>query len=415
MQPVEIERVQQRTLRVLFSSAVFGRAATTLAFTVASLLIKDMLGGPTWAGLSTVAITIGAAISSNRLSVYMTQVGRRRGLTVGYGLGVAGSVVATVGAQLSWLPLFLFGLVFAGVGSGAINLSRYAAADLAAPDKKAKAISLVVFASTVGAVGGPTLVDAADRVGKAMGLVDRVGPLFGSVLLMLVGGVIVTAALRPDPLQLSGGLGADATRTSGRSAGGVMASLRVISAHPLSRLALASLVVSQAVMVGVMAMTPLHMDAHGHSLGLIGWVISAHTAGMYAFAPLVGWAADRFGGLIIISAGGVVLALATLCTALAGDASPVLMFAGLYLLGLGWCLCMVAGSALLTSIVPAEERVAAQGAADLLSHLVSGIAALSSGVVLGTAGFGVLSTIGLVGAAALLAVVIVSTLSPTAH
>ena len=173
-------------------------------------------------------------------------------------------------------------------------------------------------------------------------------------------------------------------------------------ARPLARLALVTLIVSQAVMVMVMAMTPLHMEAHGHSNGTVGAVISAHTAGMFAFAPVAGWASDRLGRLPTIAIGGLTLVLATILTALAGEAPRLLMFPGLFFLGLGWSFGFVAGSALLTESVDLGDRVAVQGAADLATNAASGVGALASGVVLSMSGFHTLSFIGMTAAGALL-------------
>ena len=389
---------QQNTLRVLFASAIFSRAGMTLGFAVAVLLIEDMLGDRTWAGLSTVAITVGTAFSAKTLSSYMNRKGRRPGLVTGYLIATVGGAVSLLGAQMSSIVIFLGGLVLVGVGAGATNLARYAAADLAAPERRAKAISFIVFASTIGAVGGPTLVGFADDIGQDMGLKENVGPYAVTAGFMAIAALIVLATLRPDPLVLSGGIdtASSPTRASFRE------SLAIIQAHPMARLALISLVISQAVMVGVMAMTPLHMRDHGHDVSVIGWVISAHTAGMFAFAPLAGWAADRFGKVRSIAFGGVVLVLATTLTAMASEAPKLLMFPGLYLLGLGWSFGMVAGSALLSESVSAEDRVSVQGAADLLASVVSGGAALSSGVVLSMAGYHVLSMIGIAASAVLL-------------
>ena len=383
---------------MLFGSAIFVRAGLTLGFAVAVLLIEDMLGNKRWAGLSTVAITVGTVLSASLLSAFMNRSGRRPGLALGFAAATVGSVVALVGAQMQSILVFLLGLVLVGVGSGASNLARYAAADLALPDDKAKAISLIVFAATVGAVGGPTLVGVADDVGQRLGLRENVGPNGLTAVFFAIAALVVFVGLRPDPLVLIDGL--DASLETKRT--GFVDTMRMIWANRSARLALWSLVVSQAVMVGVMAMTPLHMRAHGHDVGVIGLVISAHTAGMYAFAPLAGWSADRIGRIRSIAFGAGVLVLATATTALAGDAPRLLMFSGLYLLGLGWSFAMVAGSALLTESVPVEERVAAQGAADLMAGAVSGVAALSSGLVLDMAGFHVLSMIGIVAAGALL-------------
>ncbi len=385
------QTTQKRTLTVLIASSIFARAAMTLGFAVAVLLIKDMLGGKTWAGLSTVAITVGTAVSAKVLSSYMNKKGRRPGIALGYAVAAVGGGVAMVGAQTGSIVVFLTGLVGVGIGSGASNLSRYAAADLATPDAKAKAISLIVFAATLGAVGGPTLVGLADEAGQSLGLNENVGPYALTVVFFAIGGAIVSAFLRPDPLVLIGGL--DSATSPKRAS--FRESLEIMTSRPLARLALVSLVISQAVMVGVMAMTPLHMDEHGHDVGVIGLVLSAHTAGMFAFAPVAGWTADRFGKVPAIAIGGVILALATTLTALAGEAPKLLMFPGLYLLGLGWSFGMVAGSALLTESVEVKDRVSVQGAADLMASIVSGVAALASGVVLSMTGFHVLSMIGI--------------------
>ncbi|MFK8025407.1 MAG: MFS transporter [Ilumatobacter sp.] len=392
--------IQRRTLQVLFASSAVARVAQMIGFAVAVLVIEDLLGSSRWAGLSTVSITVGTVISAGALSAYMNRRGRRPGLVLGYGIAMVGGATAMLGAQLGSLTLFLLGLMLAGIGAGANNLARYAAADLAEPDAKAKAISFIVFASALGAVGGPALVGVADDVGQSLGLNENVGPHGVTMIFFAIAAVVVLVTLRPDPLVVSGGL----SSASGGRRDGMVDAFRVISRSPLARLALLSLVVSQAVMVGVMAMTPLHMRAHDHDIGTIGLVISAHTAGMFAFAPLAGWVSDRFGRVRAIAVGAATLAVATAVTALAGEAPAALMFPGLYLLGLGWSFGMVAGSALLTEAVPDADRVGVQGAADLLAGVVSGGAALASGLVLDMAGFHVLSMIGIVGSGALLVV-----------
>ncbi len=390
--------VQRRTLGVLFAGAIFARAAISLSFAVAVLLIEDMLGSTRWAGLSTVALAVGTSLSASLLSNYMDRAGRRPGLALGYLLATGGGVLALIGAQQQMLVVFLAGLMLVGVGSGASNLARYAAADLAEPAAKAKAISFIVFAATIGAVGGPTLVGLADDVGQDFGLIENAGPNGLTALLFALAGLAIFIGLRPDPLVLIDGL----RQSTDTAKPKFTATLRAIWALPSARVALVALVIAQAVMVGVMAMTPLHMRAHGHEIGVIGLVISAHTAGMYAFAPIAGWAADRFGRVRSISFGAVVLMIATAMTALAGEAPAILMFPGLYLLGLGWSFAMVAGSALLSESVTDDLRVPAQGAADVLAGVVSGGAALASGLVLDMAGFHILSMIGIFAAGAML-------------
>lgn len=390
--------VQRRTLGVLFVSSIFGRAAMTIGFVVATLLMEEILGSSTWAGVSTASVTLGSAISASALAAYMNRSGRRPGLALGYTIAVAGGAIAVIGgANLSLVP-YMIGLVLIGVGQGGTNLARYAATDLAEPRDRSKSISYVVFASTAGAVGGPALAGLAGDIGEHWGYSELVGPFGFAALFFAVSGLVVWLGLRPDPLVVSGGTARDVTRPRA----GFGRSLGIIWSDSDARLALAGLVVSQAVMVMVMAMTPPHMRAHGHSVGLVGWVLSAHTAGMFAFAPLAGWVSDRLGRIVSIMIGGAVLVGATTMTALAGEAPSLLMFPGLYLLGLGWSFGMVASSALLTESVPGEDAVSAQGAADVLTAVAAGVGAVGSGLVFTMAGFHVLSAIGIVAAGLLL-------------
>ena len=393
--------LQRRTLLVLFASAILGRAGMTVGFPVAALLVQEILGSAAWAGASTAAITVGTAVSASALSGYMRRRGRRPGLTLGYAAASVGGVVAAVGGQTLLLVPFLVGLALVGVGQGATNLARYAAADLARPADRGKSISWVVFASTIGAVGGPALVGPAGDLAERFGLDDLVGPFVFALGFFALSGLVLWAGLRPDPLVVAGGLrpgpgrGGSGPVVETGDGGGLGSGVAALMAHPLARLAVLGLALSQAVMVMVMAMTPLHMDAHGHDLGVIGWVISVHTAGMFAFAPIAGWWADRFGRIITLTAGGAMLVASTVLTALAGEAPALLMFPGLFLLGLGWSFCIVAASALLTDSVDAEQQVAAQGTADFVTSFASGGGALASGLVFTMTGFHVLSLIGL--------------------
>jgi len=370
----------------------------TIAFVVVSLLTKEILGSSTWAGIASAAITVGTALSSSALSSYMNRRGRRPGLVVGYMVAAAGGLIAAFGGQAALIVAYLVGLVLFGVGQGSTGLARYAAADLANDKDRGKAIGYVVFASTIGAVGGPALSGPAARFGEWFGYGPYIGSHLVSVGFFVLAGLLLFVGLRPDPLVASGKLDVEGPKRDG----GFGAGMQAIRSHPLAMLALVGLVISQAVMVMVMAMTPLHMEAHGKSVGLVGWVLSAHTAGMFAFAPLAGWFADRYGRIESIVLSAMVLIVATVMTAFAHEAPSNLMFPGLYLLGLGWSFGTVGSSALLTEAVDGREEVAAQGAADLIKSFVSGAGALASGFIFTMAGFPILSMVGIVGSGLLL-------------
>ncbi|MGF1664343.1 MAG: MFS transporter, partial [Kineosporiaceae bacterium] len=158
-------------------------------------------------------------------------------------------------------------------------------------------------------------------------------------------------------------------------------------------LGLAAIVVAQFVMVLMMSMTPVHMADHGHGLGVIGFVIGAHIAGMYAFSPLAGWLTDRVGRVATIVSGAGALAAAGLLSGLADPDARAALTVALFLLGLGWSLALVAGSTLLTDSVPLELRAKAQGNADLVVGASATVAGAGSGVVLDLGGWATIATV----------------------
>ena len=397
---VDTVAVQKRTLAVLRLSSTFSRGAVSASFPVAVLAIKDLLGSETWAGLSTASSTVGSAIAAGLLATFMQRRGRTPGLALGLGTAVLGAVLCIVAIQAGMLPVFLVGMVLVGVGSGTSNMSRYAAADLATDATRSSAIGSIVFFATFGAVLAPNSIGVLGRIAESLGFDANAGGFLAAIVLFGVSAAVVWLFLRPDPLVVSGGVNADAT-TRKRTVP-FSEAVAIAWAHPLARLAFVALVVSQAVMVMVMAMTPLHMEDHGHSNGWIGAVISAHTAGMFAFAPIAGRISDRMGRVETIVLAGSTLVAATVFTGLAGEAPRSLLFPGLFLLGLGWSFGVVAGSALLTESVAESDRVAVQGAADLATNVASGAGAMTAGFVVAGAGYHILSLIGMAAAGLLM-------------
>lgn len=398
---VDTLAVQRRTLRILRLSSTFSRGAVSASFPVAVLAIKDLLGSETWAGLATGASTLGSALAAGWLAAFMQRRGRTPGLTLGLGVAVLGALVCIVAIQAGFLPLFLLGMIMVGVGAGTSNMSRYAAADLASDATRSRDIGSVVFFATFGAVLAPNLIGALGAVAESIGLDSNAGGFLLALALFAISSALIFFFMRPDPLVVSGGV--DPNAEVKRRPVPFREAVAIAWANPLARLAFVALVVSQAVMVMVMAMTPLHMEDHGHSKGWIGAVISAHTAGMFAFAPLAGRLADGFGRVQTIVLAGFTLVGATMLTALAGEAPRGLLFPGLFLLGLGWSFGVVAGSALLTESVADGDRVAVQGAADLATNVASGAGALTAGIVVSGAGYHILSIMGMAAAGALMA------------
>jgi MFS family permease len=176
---------------------------------------------------------------------------------------------------------------------------------------------------------------------------------------------------------------------------------------PRALLGLGAIVIAHTVMVSVMVMTPIHMQHGQATLELIGLVISVHVAGMFAFSPVMGWLADRLGRNPVIAGGGVTLLVAVALSGTSHEGHSVGLTVGLFLLGLGWSACLVAGSTLLTEGVPVADRPAAQGASDLLMGLSAAAGGAVAGLVVGTLGYGVLN--------AMASILVFVLLAATAH
>lgn len=375
-------RLQRRTVAVLALVQVVGGVGSGALLAVGVLLIRDVSGSAGWAGLATVMLTLGAAAATVPLARSALRWGRRPALSTGWALGAAGASAVVLGAQTESTALLLVGLFGAGVTT-AVNLqSRFAAVDRAEPAQVGRSLSLVVWATTVGAVLGPNLTGPGAALARGLGLPALSGPVIFSVLAFALAGIGTAVLLRPDPLP-------PARRGEERApTPAVRAALPLVRGPVLT--AVVTLGAAHAVMVAVMALTPVHMQDHGASVEVIGLTISLHIAGMYAAAPLFGWLADTWGPAHTTVAAQVVLVAAVAVSGTAG-ASTTRITAGLVLLGLGWSAATIAAAALLTRSVEGAARPLLQGLGDLVMNVSGAAGGLLAGVVVAAQGFGTLN------------------------
>ncbi|WP_448627449.1 MFS transporter [Geodermatophilus sp. URMC 64] len=390
----DAQHVQRRTVGVLSGAVALAGLGVTVGITVGGLLARDVAGTDTAAGLGQTAGVLGSAVIAVPLARLSDRAGRRAGLVAGYGVAVLGSVLTVVAAAVSSLALLLVGLFAFGAATACGLQARYAAADLAAPERRGRALAMVVWATTVGSVLGPNLAEPGNVLGRALGLPELGGAFVVSIAVFGVVAGALLVLLRPDPLVLARRLGGTGAPV-GRPRGATAAALRAVWATPGGRLGVTAVIVAHSVMVGVMVMTPVHMGHAGGPAGttlrIIGLVISVHVAGMYLFSPLVGLLADRAGRTATVAAGGLLLLAAA---ALAGTAPPgaaLQLGIGLFLLGLGWSCALIAGSTLVTESVAADLRPTAQGGTDLLMGLGAALAGAAGGPLLAAGGFGLVS------------------------
>ncbi len=377
--------LRRRISAVLITTQILGGLGVATGIALAAVLAKEVSGTESLSGLAPTATVAGTAVLSMPLAALMTARGRRPGLVLAYLIGAVGAAVTVVAARVGSFPLLLCGMAAFGAASSANLQARFAAADLAEPDRRARAISLVVWATTIGAVLGPNIAAPAGRSVTGLGIPATAGPFLWAAGIFLISALVVAVLLRPDPLLTARALApADEGTPAARS---LRAGMAAVAASPQARLAVVSVAVAHTAMVSVMSMTPVALAHHGAGIDLIGLVISGHIAGMYAFAPLMGRLSDRLGRLSGI---GLCVGLLACAVFLAGTAggSHGQTAVGLFVLGLGWSAGLVSGSALLTDSVPQPARAAAQGLSDLVMNASAGIGGAVAGLVVAKASYG---------------------------
>ena len=390
LDPERATWLRRRMIWTLFAMSALGSTGYIAAITVGTLVAADITGSANLSGIPGASAVLGTALAASMLSGLMLRVGRRPGLLGGLAIGVAGACLTLVAAIVGSLPLLLLGSGLTGFANGAANLGRYVAADLVPPIRRASAIGTVVWGSTIGAVTGPNLVAPAGEVARAIGIPELAGAYAVTLVFIGLAGILAFLLLRPEPYAL-----ADPSALAMHEGEDPAPNAVTILRRPAVVVALASLVMGQVVMVLIMTMTPIHLIDHGHGLTTVGFVLSAHTFGMFALSPISGRLTDRFGSPMIIAAGLGTLALAAVLAALAPpDGGPLLTLA-LFLLGYGWNLGFVAASALLTRGLALGERTRIQGIADGLTWGSAAVAGAASGLVVAGASYTVLGFVGL--------------------
>ena len=387
----ELAAARVRSNRLLISAAALGSIGHIAAVTVAVVAAGELLDGAALAGTANATVIIGSAIGASLLSSIMLRSSRRLGLVIGFVIAVIGALAAAAGVLGGSIVLLLAGTLLIGFGNSSNQLTRYVSADMAPTAQRARAIGLVVWAATVGAIVGPNIVPVAATLSESAGLPELVGPFLIPVVFAGGGALLLHWKLRPDPYALAEDHAREAADATG--SGHRMSELL---RRPRVVVAITAMIVGQVVMVVIMAMTPLHMTSQGHGLAAVGFVISGHTAGMFAFSPVTAWIAARVGYVNTILLGVAVLVVASIMAAVAPADGGAILFVALFLLGYGWNLGFVAGSALLTTGVEAGDRTRTEGFADTLIWGSSAAASLAAGVVLAAAGFSALGIIALV-------------------
>jgi MFS family permease len=392
---------QRRTLTVLLLAQILSGAGLAAGITVGALLAEQMLGSSRFSGLAIVFFTIGSAAAAVGVGRVSQSLGRRAGLSAGYLTGALGSLGVVVAANLGNVVLLFASMLVYGAGVATNLQARYAGADLAAPTRRGRAVSIVLVATAVGAIIGPNLANVTGSLAAEVGVPPLAGPFMLAGAAYAAAGLVLWILLRPDPLLLARSIAAARSSQGGDATTGSSASTTASASKLEPRRwswAVASgagiMIITQLIMVAIMTMTPIHIEHHGHGVGITGVVIAAHVAGMFLPSPFSGWLVDRFGYLAIAAAAGVTLVAAGLLAAWGPVDSVATLLLALVLLGLGWNLGLVSGTTVVTDAVPLATRARTQGVVDLGIALAGAGGALSAGLIVTAASYGTLTLAG---------------------
>lgn len=382
---------QKITLAKLFTAQLFSGAGIASGYAVGGLLAEQITGRTAMAGFAQMSVILGAGLVAYPLSTLAARFGRRTALTLGFGIGTLGAAVVLIGVAVGFLPLFMVGMMLCGSSTAAGLQARYAASDTANPAKPGQAMSIVIWATTVGSVLGPNFTEPGSRLGEVLGMNPLAGPYLISMGCFLLA---ATAAftLTPERHALSSPTGEQETtaRTEPQSRPSFGEALRYLLGQPVARYAVITVITGQMIMTNVMVMTPVHMDHQHFDLTAVGIVVSIHIMGMYVFSPVFGWMSDRWGPGSVITSGAIVYAV-TVVLGIYDSLLPVSNFVilniALFLLGVGWSMFLIGGSSLLVKSVSDRMRVPLQGMSDSAMNLGGALMAAFAGTALQLGGF----------------------------
>jgi MFS family permease len=417
---VEEPPEQRRTLAILFLAQILSGLGLAAGITVGALLAEEMLGSSRFSGLPTVFFTIGSAVAAVGVGNISQRLGRRVGLSAGYFAGGLGSVGVVVAASIGNIVLLFVSMLVYGAGVSTNLQARYAGADLAAPSRRGRAVSIVLIATAVGAIVGPNLVSVTGTLAIEIGIPPLAGPFLLAAAAYASAGLVLWLLLRPDPLLLARSIAAEPRQDldeAEKPSGPVADVPRASHSGRTWSWAVASgagiMILTQLIMVAIMTMTPIHIEHHGHSINVTGLVIGAHVAGMFLPSPFSGWLVDRFGYLPIAVAAGLTFLAAGLLAAWAPVDSVTMLVVALVLLGLGWNLGLVSGTTLVTDAVPLATRARTQGTVDLGIALAGAGGGLSSGLIITATSYATLALLGGVLALLIIPIAAVARAVPT--
>ncbi|MET3684542.1 MFS family permease [Priestia megaterium] len=389
--PEKKNRLYKHTLFIVGLSQIFGGAGLAAGITVGAILAQQMLGTDAVSGLPTAMFTLGSAGAALAVGRLSQRYGRRFGLATGFIVGGIGAIGVIFSAIINSIFLLFASLLIYGAGTATNLQARYAGTDLASAKQRATAVSMAMVFTTFGAVTGPNLVSVMGHFALSIGVPALAGPFILAAAAYILAGFVFFIMLRPDPLLIARAIEMNKQERD------IQQSLTNVEQSTNKKgvaVGATVMVLTQIVMVAIMTMTPVHMGHHGHGLREVGIIIGAHIGSMYLPSLVTGILIDKIGRTAMTIASGVTLLLAGLVAAIAPSSSMGFLVLALSLLGLGWNLGLISGTAQIVDATEPSTRAKTQGTIDVLIALAGASGGALSGMVVAHSSYATLSLSG---------------------
>src|SRR5574341_502127 len=273
-------QIARKIVWSLFAAQCFGSTGFLAAATVTSIVGKELTNSEALATMPSAIYQVGISLTAFGWGYGMDRLGRRGGLSLGLGLGAVGALIATVSITSRSLALLLIGMVLMGAASSALQLARFAAAEVHPAQERGRAISTFVIGGTVSAIFWFLFSGPIETVMEGAGVPELAWPYLVSLVLLIIAAGVIFVLLRPDPRDVGREIASLPTRQQASAPSNISARpISVIIRQPAALVAMSAMIFGQAVMIMLMVITSLHMKNHEHSVGDISKVISAHVIG----------------------------------------------------------------------------------------------------------------------------------------
>jgi len=361
-------RARHNAVILAIAQALYG-INTTIVFVTGGLVGLDLAPSRDWATLPVSAFIVGTALTTFPASLLMKRIGRRAGFMLGATFGLAGAGLAVYAIYERAFILFTLAVALHGIYQATAQYYRFAAADLASPAFRPKAISWVLTGGVASSVAGTLLV---------MATTDLLAPVvfagcYAAMAVMALASIAVLVTLdfpAADP--------GDAGKETGRP-------LLQVARQPRYIVAVLVGMLTYGIMNLVMTAAPVAMVGCGFAVQDSSWAIQWHSLAMFVPSFFTGHLIQRF-GVERVSAAGMALLTCAAVSGLLGLRFENFAI-GLVLLGLGWNFGFIGGTTLLTGTYEPSERNKAQGLNDFMVFATTAVASLGAGKLLAAYGW----------------------------